>query len=94
MAPRFRAGVHCGDVVVGELGDYKKAIAFVGDTVNTTSRIQAECSKRDVAFIASDHLLEQFPGGLPPDLSSRSLGRMTLRGKEKTMELFEVARTG
>lgn len=90
VVPRFRAGLHCGDVVVGELGDFKKAIAFVGDTVNTTSRIQGECSKQDIACIVSGDLLEQMGGALPRDLTARSLGRMTLKGKAREVELFEL----
>ncbi len=31
----FRAGLHCGAVVTGEMGTVKKEIAFLGDTVNT-----------------------------------------------------------
>ena len=38
-----RAGVHCGPVVTGEMGSVKKEIVFLGDTVNTTARIQEFC---------------------------------------------------
>lgn len=72
--------------MVGELGDFRKAIAYVGDTVNTTSRIQAECSKRDVPLIVSGDLLGRLPG----EIETRSLGTMTLRGKAKDVELYEV----
>jgi adenylate cyclase len=33
----FRAGLHCGPVVTGEMGTVKKEIVFLGDTVNTTA---------------------------------------------------------
>jgi adenylate cyclase len=39
----FRAGLHCGPVVVGELGYLKKEIALIGDTMNTAARIQEAC---------------------------------------------------
>ena len=29
--------LHAGPVVAGELGDYKREIAFLGDVVNTTA---------------------------------------------------------
>ena len=35
----FRAGLHCGSVVVGELGYLKKEIALIGDFMNTAARI-------------------------------------------------------
>src|ERR1700722_544834 len=39
----FRAGLHCGSVVVGELGYLKKEIALIGDSMNTAARIQEAC---------------------------------------------------
>src|SRR6185437_11137631 len=33
----FRAALHCGPVVVGEMGTVKKEIALTGDTLNTTA---------------------------------------------------------
>jgi adenylate cyclase len=40
-----RAGLHCGPVVTGEMGSVKKEIVFLGDTVNTTARIQEFCRR-------------------------------------------------
>jgi adenylate cyclase len=34
----FRAALHCGPVVIGELGIIKMEIAILGDTVNTAAR--------------------------------------------------------
>ena len=42
----FRAGLHCGPVVTGEMGSVKKEIVFLGDTVNTAARIQELCRRR------------------------------------------------
>ena len=37
--PRFKAAVHCGQVIAAQIGDIKSEIVFHGDVVNTTSRI-------------------------------------------------------
>ena len=42
--PKFKAGIHCGKVITGEIGYIKKDIVYHGDTINTASRIQAECN--------------------------------------------------
>ncbi len=39
IAPRCRAGVHAGPVVVSECGDAKRQIAYFGDTMNVAARL-------------------------------------------------------
>jgi adenylate cyclase len=90
--PRFTAGVHCGPVVIGEMGDYKREVAFLGDVVNTTSRIQAECKVRSCALIVSDDLRNELAVAGAPGYGLVSLGAIALRGKKREMELFSVSR--
>lgn len=47
----------CGAVVVGELGDFKQEISFLGDTVYTTARIQAACRDYKTDLLISSELL-------------------------------------
>ena len=47
VVPEFKAGFHVGFATVGEIGVLKKIIAFSGDVLNTTSRIQSNCNKFD-----------------------------------------------
>src|SRR6476646_5044974 len=37
MRANFRAALHCGPVVIGQLGTIKMEIAFLGDTMNTAA---------------------------------------------------------
>src|SRR5262249_51717082 len=37
--PRLRAAIHAGPLIVGEMGDVKREIVMLGDTMNTASRI-------------------------------------------------------
>ena len=45
LVPSFKAGLHYGEVTVGEIGVMKREIIFSGDVLNTTSRIQELCNK-------------------------------------------------
>lgn len=90
--PRFTAGLHCGMTVIGEMGDYKREVAFLGDVLNTTSRIQSECKTRSRRFIISDDLRNELSGAGEADYAFESLGVIALRGKKREMELFSVTR--
>jgi adenylate cyclase len=86
--PHFRAGIHCGPVIVGEMGDYKREIAFLGDTVNTTARIQAACKEYESDLLVSSEFLKKL--FLASDYIVKSIGEIRLKGKEISVELFEI----
>ena len=85
----FRAGLHCGSVVVGELGYLKKEIALIGDTMNTAARIQEACRDTGCRVLASAALLERI-GALPAGVTRRSLGPLPMRGKEQPIALYAL----
>jgi len=58
LVPDFKAGLHYGKVIAGEIGIIKRDITFSGDVLNTTSRIQGQCNAYGVKIISSDELLE------------------------------------
>jgi adenylate cyclase len=89
--PRFRAALHCGPVVVGELGSTKLEIALIGDTMNTAARIEQACRDTGHDVLASAALIERLPA-LPPGIAKRSLGPVKLRGKSAELELFALSR--
>ncbi len=76
--PRFKAGLHEGEVIVAEMGGLKKTIAFNGEVLNVTARIQGECNRLGQRLLASRELVDQL--SLPDDLSTTSMGRVELRG--------------
>lgn len=88
--PSCRAGMHRGMVTVGEMGDIKREIAFLGDTVNTAARIQEACKEHDRDLLISSALLNML--ALAGTFRIESLGEISLRGKEKSIELFSVVR--
>jgi adenylate cyclase len=86
--PQFRAGIHCGKVVVGEMGDFKREIAFLGDTVNTTARIQEATKKYGKDLLISSDMMENL--SLPKDFHAEKLGIIKLRGKGNAIGLYSV----
>ncbi len=85
LVPGFKAGIHCGRVVAGEVGIIKRDITYSGDVLNTTSRIQGKCKEFNAEIIASDELISLL--ALTGKYTARFLGSIKLRGKEKDMEL-------
>ena len=85
LVPSFKAGIHCGKVVAGEVGIIKRDITFSGDVLNTTSRIQGKCKEFNVEIIASDDLINGLQ--LTGKYNTLFLGSIKLRGKEKDIQL-------
>jgi len=85
----FRAALHCGPVVVGELGYLKKEIALIGDAMNTAARILEACRDTGCRVLASAALLERL-ATLPQGVAKRSLGPLLVRGKEHALELYAL----
>jgi adenylate cyclase len=80
MSVQVRASLHCGPVVVGEMGSVKKEIALLGDTLNTAARLVDVCRDSGESVVASAELLDRVV--LPLGIATRSLGLIQLRGKE------------
>jgi adenylate cyclase len=88
-APALRAGLHAGPLIIGEMGDIKREIVMLGDTMNTASRIEAACRSSGRPVLASDAALARAV--LPLTLRADSIGKIVLRGKASGRELFALA---
>ena len=91
-APAIRAALHYGEVVVGEIGDAKRDIAFHGDVLNATARLEGVAREYQGFFIASAVALDRLsgPGGWPSGYDYRRLGPLPLRGKSAPVEAVLV----
>jgi adenylate cyclase len=87
--PEFKAGLHEGEVIAAEMGSLKKVIAFNGEVLNVTARIQGECNRLGRRLLASAQLVNELE--LPADVTPRSVGPVKLRGTEAPMELVALA---
>jgi class 3 adenylate cyclase len=89
LVPNFRAGLHAGPVVISECGDSRRQIAYFGDTMNVTARLQEHCKEVGRALLVSADLLRLVrPGN---DLVVEALGPTQLRGRA-AVEVFAVER--
>ena len=88
--PEFKAGLHFGSVISGEIGLVKKEIAFSGDVLNTASRIQSECNKHQLDLLLSDELVNLL--NLPNNHEVKSIGKIQLRGKAEEVGLSTITR--
>ncbi|WP_275428334.1 adenylate/guanylate cyclase domain-containing protein, partial [Proteus vulgaris] len=55
--PRLRAALNGGSVVTAEVGVDRHKIAYFGDAVNATSRIEALCRPLGASVLISQDLL-------------------------------------
>ena len=85
VIPSFKAGIHCGKVIAGEVGIIKRDITYSGDVLNTTSRILNKCGEFNEEIIASAELLSEV--SFIKDYITRPLGAIKLKGKEKEVLL-------
>jgi adenylate cyclase len=88
-APRFRAALHAGPVVAGEMGDAKREIVLLGDAINTTARIEQACRELGHDILISEALLTRLQ--LPPETAAHPVGPIELRGKREAMVLYALA---
>jgi len=86
--PEFKAGLHSGKVITGEIGVIKKEIIFTGDVLNTAARIQALCNTYKVDVLISENLIKNLP--LPYPFQIKILGETKLRGRDEEIKLFTL----
>jgi adenylate cyclase len=90
MVPNFRAGLHAGAVVISECGSSRRQLAYFGDTVNVTARLQEYCKEAGRNLLVSADLLSHMRPN--PDLLVEPLGPAQLRGRAAAIEVFAVQR--
>ena len=90
--PRFRAALHAGPVVTGEIGDSKRDIVVLGDTMNTTARIEQVCRDVGKTFLASAEAMAGVR--LPDTLTAVPLPPVRLRGKAEPVSLVSIEPAG
>ena len=88
LVPEFRAGIHIGKVVVGEIGIIKKDICYNGDVLNTTARILELSKSYREKLIISDTLYQAIASY--QRFTFTDLGQTTLRGKDLMVRLWAV----
>jgi len=88
IAPDFKAALHCGKVVKGEIGFFKSEIVYHGDVLNTTSRILGACNKMNNDLLISEKLFKLIK--LPIIYFSTRCESTKLKGKRELLELLSI----
>lgn len=92
VSPKFTAGFHIGPVIVAEVGDLKREIAYHGDTINVASRIQGECKTLNKEFLVSEKVIGYLKHLL--NYKFEKLETTFLRGKKESTILYSVDKNG
>ncbi|MDY8137961.1 adenylate/guanylate cyclase domain-containing protein [Aquimarina sp. 2201CG5-10] len=87
--PVFKAGLHGGNVMVTEVGTVKKELAYHGDVINISARIQSKCNEYNEFFLISSGLLNDIQI-LPEDFAIRQIGDLKLKGKNELVHICAV----
>jgi adenylate cyclase len=89
VVPRIRGSLHFGPVIVGEIGDLKRAIVFNGDVMNTAARLEELSRNVDGGFLASGAAMDRFASA--PPFAVRDLGRLPIRGRADGIDVIGIA---
>jgi adenylate cyclase len=88
--PDFRAALHCGEIVAGEIGDFRREIAFVGDTLNVATRLLEAAKHLGHDILVSEDLLAR--AALPEGLKVEKLPTLAMRGRVAPLGIAALER--
>lgn len=86
--PEFKAGVHGGDLMVVEVGSFKRELAYHGDVINTAARIQHMCNALQSTLLISSDLLNKF--FIKDEYEFVFKGSFLLKGKKTQTHLYSI----
>lgn len=90
FSPDFKAGIHQGEVTVGEIGALKKEIFFTGDVLNTTARIQNLCANFKIDLLVSEIVSNNLISN--KNYTLNSIEKILLKGKSNAITVVEIQR--
>jgi adenylate cyclase len=85
-APEFKAGAHCGHVMVTEVGTLQRAHVYHGDILNTAARIRDFCNESGFNLLVSEALAATLAPARHAEFER--IASLQLRGKEEEVVLF------
>jgi len=90
--PSFRASLHYGEIVAGEIGDVRHEIAYVGDTLNVAARLLDAAKTLGHDVLISADLLARAT--LPSGVVAEPLPTLTVRGRAAPLAISALQRPG
>jgi len=86
--PRLRAALHGGGIVTAEIGVDHHKIAYFGDTVNTTARLESLCKTLERQVLISSDLARLLE--LPEAVIKEELGEHAVRGRDQHLGVIAL----
>ncbi|MFG5121282.1 adenylate/guanylate cyclase domain-containing protein [Methylorubrum sp. POS3] len=90
LVPELRAALHGGSVVTAEIGVDRHKIAYFGDVMNATARLEGLCRETKRSVLVSEAVLSRIPL-LPDGIAAETLGQYALRGRSGAMVVHALA---
>ncbi|WP_185969023.1 adenylate/guanylate cyclase domain-containing protein [Carboxylicivirga sp. M1479] len=89
--PEFKAGLHMGEIMVLQVGRFKRDISYNGDTLNTTARIESKCNELKSNLLISGLLYERLKSHDGFTFSEhKDKEALKLKGKKKAIQVYKV----
>lgn len=86
--PRLRAALHGGSIVTAEIGVDHHKIAYFGDSVNTTARLESLCKTLERQVLISSDLARRVE--LPEAIIKEELGDHAVRGRDQSLGVIAL----
>jgi adenylate cyclase len=90
QVPRLRAALHGGTIITAEIGVDHHKIAYFGDTVNTTARLETMCRSLNRPILISADLASRIE--MPETVAVEALGTHALRGRGQMLKVMSLSR--
>ena len=94
IVPQFKAGLNGGRVTVAEIGNIKRDIAYHGDVVNTTSRIQEICNQFNKRLLVSGDFVRRIESSGFNGCEANFIGHLQLKGKARKIDVYSIEEFG
>lgn len=91
IVPEFKAGIHAGKIIIAEVGTIKKELAYHGDVINTTARIQSQCNDYNESLLMSEELLDKLK--FTRFYKSELIDNVLLKGKTEEYKIYAIHKT-
>jgi adenylate cyclase len=85
FVPEFTSSFHCGEVVLGEIGDVKSQIVFHGEPLYTTALVEKQCTSINKQVLATSILINLT--SLPLIYSAKRVGQLK---EDNTLDLYTI----
>jgi adenylate cyclase len=84
---RLRIGLHCGEVLVGNVGSPERfSYTAMGDGVNVASRLEGVNKQFGTSICISDSTFE----AAGPQIVAKPLGRVSVKGRKQEFTVYEL----